>query len=402
MKLYHLPIFAAAMALASACGSNGNEKEDVALTKSGLNPENFVDTIDDVPVALYTLANENGMEVCITNFGGRVVSIMVPDKDGNFQDVVLGFDNVQAYADREHNPSDFGAAIGRYANRIKDGKFSIDGTEYQLERNNVLNPNATGRDDRFLHHLHGGFTGWQYKPYEVLQADSNHLVLQMASPEGDGKFPGNVVATVTYTLTDDNALDIQYEGTTDAPTVLNMTNHSYFNLNGNPEIDVTDCTLQLMAENFTPVDSTFIPTGEIASVKDNDPFNFLEPKVIAQEINSDHQQIVYGGGYDHNWVLDNPGDDATPAAIVTSPVTGITLTVYTNEPGIQVYSGNFLDGSAKGTKGGKAYNHRAGLCLETQHFPDSPNHDNFPSTVLKPGEIYNSHCVYKFGIADAE
>lgn len=402
MKLYHLPIFAAAMALASACGSNGNEKEDVALTKSGLNPENFVDTIDDVPVALYTLANENGMEVCITNFGGRVVSIMVPDKDGNFQDVVLGFDNVQAYADREHNPSDFGAAIGRYANRIKDGKFSIDGTEYQLERNNVLNPNATGQDDRFLHHLHGGFKGWQYKPYEVLEADSNHLVLVMNSPEGDGNFPGNVEAKVIYTLLPDNALDIRYEAVTDAATPLNMTNHSYFNLNGDPDIDITNCTLQLMAENFTPVDSTFIPTGEIASVKDNDPFNFLEPKVIAQDINSDHQQIVYGGGYDHNWVLDNPGDDATPAAIVTSPVTGITLTVYTNEPGIQVYSGNFLDGSAKGTKGGKTYNHRAGLCLETQHYPDSPNHPEFPSAILMPGIPYDSHCVYKFGVVEAE
>lgn len=358
-----------------------SKPETTSLTLSGLNPANFSDTINGKPTALYVLKNQNGMEVCVTNFGGRIVSVMVPDKNGDMQDVVLGFDSIGKY---ERIPSDFGASIGRYANRINQGKITIDGETIQLPQNN------------YGHTLHGGPNGWQYQVYEATQIDSTTLQLVMNSPDGDENFPGNVVATVTYKLTDDNAIDINYEATTDKKTVINMTNHSYFVLGGDPDNLSLDNILYVNSDSYTPVDSTFMTTGEIVPVKDT-PFDFTTPKPIGQDIDADHPQTKYGNGFDHNWVLNTKGDINQLAVRLTSPVSGISLEVYTNEPGIQVYTGNFLDGTATG-KNGKVYNQRASVCLETQHYPDSPNKSEWPSVILEPGQTYKSQCVFKFGV----
>ena len=374
---------AAVIAMAASC-ANGS-KNTATTTKSGLDPQNFVAEYNGQPTALYTLTNANGMEVCITNFGGRIVSIMVPAKDGSFKDVVLGFDKVSDYFP-ENNSSDFGAAIGRYANRIAGASFELDGTLYELPANDSE------------HCLHGGPTGWQYQVYEVVEADETHIKILRDSPAGDNNFPGNVKAYVTYTLTENNAIDIKYEATTDAPTVINMTNHSYFNLGGDPSKDVLDNIMTINASQTTPVVAGLIPTGEIVSLLGT-PLDFTQPKVIGQDINSDFEQVVLGNGYDHNWVLDTAGDDTKVAATVVSPVTGIQLDVYTNEPGIQVYSGNFLDGTITG-KNGIVYNQRAGICLESQHYPDTPHKADWPSVVLRPGEKYYSHCIFAFSVAE--
>ena len=375
-----LMIILGAVALLAGC----NQKKENALTASGLNPENFVDTYNGMPTALYTLTNENGMEVCITNFGGRIVSILVPDREGQMKDVVLGFDKVSDYFP-ENNQTDFGAAIGRYANRINQGKITLDGVEYQLPQNN------------FGHCLHGGPTGWQYQVYECVEADASHVKLLRVSPDGDNNFPGEVKAYVTYTLTEDNKIDIQYEATTDAPTVINMTNHSYFNLSGDPaKHSVTEDFLSLNSFGFTPVDDTYMTTGEIAPVEGT-PFDFRHLKPIGEDINADNEQIRNGNGYDHNWVLATEGDINTLAALLYCPDNGITLRVYTDEPGIQVYSGNFLDGTVTGKKG-VVYKQRHGICLETQHYPDTPNKPQWPSAVLRPGETYHSHCIFAFGV----
>lgn len=369
------------MALLSSCAPKQSTE---ALTLSGLNPANFETMVDGVkPVKLYTLKNAAGMEVCITNFGGRIVSIMVPDKNGEMQDVVLGFDNINDY---QTVPSDFGASIGRYANRINQGKINVDGVEIQLPQNN------------FGHCLHGGPKGWQYQIYEANQIDDTKIALTMKSPDGDSNFPGNVTAVVTYTLTEDNAIDINYEATTDKTTIINMTNHSYFNLSGDPTKPVTDHILYVNADNFTPVDETYMTTGEITPVKDT-PLDFTTPKVLGQDIDKfEFEQMKFGNGYDHNWVLNSKGDVNVLAAKLLSPTTGIFVEVYTNEPGIQVYSGNFLDGTAKGKKG-IAYAQRTGFCLETQKYPDSPNKQWAESNAyLAPGETYKSFCKYKFGV----
>ena len=354
--------------------------QEQVLTLSGLDSQKFVTEVNGAQTGLYTITNANGMEVCITNFGGRVVSIMAPDKDGNMLDVVLGFDNVQSYIDV---PSDFGASIGRYANRINDGKFTIDGVEYVLPTNN------------FGHTLHGGPAGWQYQVYEVEEVTPNSIVLVRNSPDGDENFPGNVVAKVTYTLTDDNKLDIAYEAETDKPTIINMTHHSYFNLNGDPKNNILDNILWLNADNYTPVDSTYMTTGEILPVAGT-PMDFTSPKELGAEIeNFDFEQLKNGNGYDHNWVLNTAGDISQVAAELYSPNTGIVVRVYTDEPGIQFYSGNFLEGNAIGKKG-IAYGQRSAVCLETQHYPDSPNKPEWPSVVLRPGETYTSRCIYEF------
>ncbi len=363
----------------SACNSS---KEASQQTLSGLDPQNFVSEYEGKPTALYTLKNANGMEVCVTNFGGRIVSIMVPDRNGDFKDVVLGFDSVQAYFP-ENNLSDFGASIGRYANRINQGKIVIEGDTIQLPQNN------------FGHCLHGGPTGWQYKVYGANQLNDSTLVLTMDSPDGDNNFPGNVKAEVTYTLLSNNSIDIAYKATTDKPTYINMTNHSYFNLNGNPTEPITNNILTVNAARYTPVDTTYMTTGEILEVKGT-PMDFTVAKTVGDDIEKiDFDQIKNGNGYDHNWVLDTAGDDTQVAASLLSPSTGILLDVYTNEPGIQVYSGNFLDGTQTG-KHGIIYNQRTGICLETQKYPDTPNKPEWPSALLKPGETYNSHCVFKF------
>lgn len=384
MKDLRLVALAGMSALMIAACSTG--KVEQKLTKSGLDPEKFRSEYRGDSTALYTLTNASGMEVCITNFGGRIVSISVPGKDGAFKDVVLGFDSVQAYYP-ETNGTDFGAAIGRYANRINQGKFTLDGKEYQLPQNN------------FGHCLHGGTDmgtrGWQYRVYKVESSNDSTLVLSIDSPDGDNGFPGNVKATVTYTLRADNALDISYSAMTDAPTIINMTNHSYFNLSGDPNKPVTDQVLTINASNFTPVDSTYMTTGEILPVEGT-PMDFRNAKLVGAEIEKfDYEQLKNGNGYDHNWVLDTKGDDTVEAASLYCPATGIFLQVYTNEPGIQVYSGNFLDGTLTG-KGGVVYKQRTGLCLETQKYPDTPNKPQWPTAVLRPSEKYNSRCIFKF------
>lgn len=375
-----------ACCLMSACGvQNGNN----ATTVSGLSTAAFDTTINNKPVKLYTLSNNNGMEVCITNFGGRIVSLVVPDKNGKQTDVVLGYDNIAQYADSVNSPSDFGAAIGRYANRINKGKLNIDGKDIQLPINN------------YGHCLHGGPSGWQYQVYDAKQLNDTTLQLTILSKDGDNNFPGNVKASVTYTLKSNNSLDIVYRATTDKETVINMTNHSYFNLNGDPSKDVENCILYINADKYTPSDSTFMTTGEIAKV-DNTPMDFRKPTAIGKNVNNfSFDQIKNAMGIDHNWCLNTykngKGDDTKVAASLYSPKTGIMLEVYTNEPGIQVYTGNFLNGKVKGKKG-IAYNKHASCCLETQKYPDTPNKKDWPTANLKPGEEYYSHCVFKFSI----
>ena len=377
-----LLILIGAVALLASC----SQKKEVAVTASGLNPQNFVDTFNDAPTALYTLTNANGMEVCITNFGGRIVSILVPDNQGQMKDVVLGFDKVSDYFPH-NNQTDFGASIGRYANRINQGKITLDGKEYQLPQNN------------FGHCLHGGPTGWQYQVYECVEADAQHVKLLRVSPDGDNNFPGEVKAYVTYTLTDDNKIDIAYEATTDATTVINMTNHSYFNLAGDPaNHSVTDDVLYVNSSYYTPVDDTYMTTGEIATVLDT-PFDFRIPHTVGEYINADNAQIRNGNGYDHNWVLDTKGDITQVAVELWCPENGIDLKVYTDEPGIQIYSGNFLDSTVIGKKG-ITYKKRSGICLETQKYPDTPNKPEWPSAVLRPGETYHSHCIFAFSVKD--
>ena len=322
------------------------------------------------------------MEVCITNFGARIVSIMVPDKNGNMTDVVLGFDNIEDYI---QIPTDFGASIGRYANRIGQGKITIDGQEIQLPQNN------------YGHCLHGGPTGWQNQVFKANQKDDKTITLTIESPDGDNNFPGNVIANVTYTLTDDNAIDIRYDAITDKKTIINMTNHSYFNLNGDPSVNSMNQILYLSADSITPVDETFMTNGTMVAVADT-PFDFNTPKAIEADVNNfDYEQIKFGKGFDHNWVLRAKGDINQVAAKLSSPITGISLEVYTNEPGIQVYTGNFLDGTVKGKKG-IVYPQRASVCLETQHYPDSPNKPHWPSVILEVGKTYQSRCIFKFGI----
>ena len=372
------------LSLLAACAPQQPKQE---LTLSGLNPENFKKEVNGKQTDLYVLKNASGMEVCVTNFGGRIVSIMVPDKNGKMQDVVLGLDSVGAYLP-ENNQTDFGASIGRYANRINQGKIVVDGTEIQLPQNN------------FGHCLHGGPNGWQYQVYEGSQPNDSTVVLVMNSPDGDANFPGNVTATVTYTLTSDNAIDIDYKATTDKKTVINMTNHSYFNLSGNPNLKITDHILYVNASNYTPVDTTYMTTGEIAPVTGT-PMDFTTAKVVGKDIDAfDFEQVKNGNGFDHNWCLNTNGDLNQLAAKAVSPITGITLEVYTNEPGIQVYSGNFLDGTVTGKKG-IVYNKRTGLCLETQKYPDTPNKsdlEGWPTATLEPGQTYNSRCIFKFGV----
>ena len=377
-------IFAVCAAALLIMGCGGKKKVEVTGLKSGIDPEAFHVERDGKWINLYTLTNKAGMEVSITNFGGRIVSVMVPDKKGEYKDVVLGFDNIQDYFP-ENNQTDFGATIGRYANRINQGKITVEGVEYQLPQNN------------YGHCLHGGPNGWQYKVAEVVAGSGNTLKLKFDSPDGEANFPGHVTAYVTFTLTEDNAIDIRYEATTDKTTVINMTNHSYFNLSGDPaNHSVEDDELYINASNFTPVDDTFMTTGEIAPVEGT-PMDFRKAKLVGKDINADYDQLHNGKGYDHNWVLDTKGDDTVLAAELYCPETGISLKQYTDEPGVQIYAGNFLDGTVTGKKG-VVYNFRRAICLETQKYPDTPNKPDWPSATLKPGEKYTSHCVFAFSV----
>ena len=371
-----LCVWAVAALLMAACTPKAEKTTD-----SGLLQSNFQMEVDGKKTDLYTLRNKNNMEVCVTNFGGRIVSVMVPDKDGQMRDVVLGFDSIQDYVSK---PSDFGASIGRYANRINQGRFTLDGTEYQLPQNN------------YGHCLHGGPQGFQYRVFDAVQPNPQELELTYTAEDGEEGFPGTITCTVLMKLTDDNAIDIRYEAETDKPTIVNMTNHSYFNLDGDAARNEAHL-LTIDADYYTPVDSTFMTTGEIAPVEGT-PMDFRTPTPVGARINDyDFVQLKNGNGYDHNWVLNTKGDITRKCATLESPLTGIVLDVYTNEPGIQVYAGNFLDGSLTGKKG-ITYNQRASVCLETQKYPDTPNKPEWPSAVLRPGEKYMSQCIFKFSV----
>jgi len=377
-------------------GSQKNETVPViksdnrgVATRSGLYPNDFEANIKGKRTHLYTLSNSKGMEVCLTNFGARIVSIMVPDRRGTLRDVVLGYDNIAQYADYQHFGSDFGAAIGRYANRINQGRIVVDGKTVQLPRNN------------YGHCLHGGFTGWQYQVYAGKQLNDSTVEMSLVSLNGDNAFPGTVRATVRYTLTADNAIDIRYEATTDKKTVINMTNHSYFNLNGTPSQHCENQLLYINADRYTPADTTYMPTGQMLKVSGT-PMDFRKPTPLSKNINNQHFAMTRNAhGFDHNWCLNTwhngQPDESTVAASLYSPKTGIMLQVFTNEPGIQVYTGNFLDASFAGKHGYRCPKHSA-VCMETQHYPDSPNHPEWPSTWLETGKKYSSHCIYKFSV----
>jgi aldose 1-epimerase len=364
-----IPFFMLGAAHADAAGV---ERQAWGKTKAG-------ETVD-----LYTLTNAKGHKVSIMTLGAIVTSIQVPDKTGALGDVALGFDSLDGYL--TPHPF-FGAVAGRYGNRIGGGTFTIDGQVSTLPKNDGANT------------LHGGTKGfdkyvWKARP--VTSSNGPTIVLTHVSPDGDMGFPGTLTATVTYTWTNDDELKIHYHATTDKPTVVNLTNHSYFNLAGAGNGTILDQQMQIFADKFTPVAKGLIPTGELKPVAGT-PFDFLKPTAIGARIDADDEQIKLGGGYDHNFVVNGTAGTLRPAAHVVDPSSGRTMDVSTTEPGIQFYTGNFLDGKITG-KGGKAYAKRAGFCLETQHFPDSPNKPKFPSTVLRPGQRYDTTTVYRFGV----
>ncbi len=348
--------------------------------KTSMKKEAYGKTQDGEAVDLYTLTNTSGMEARIMTYGGIVVSLKTPDRHGKLEDVVLGFDSLGPYL--SGHPF-FGALAGRYGNRIANGKFSLNGTEYTLARNNGKN------------HLHGGLKGFDkkvWKSTDVSTADGPALELTYLSKDGEEGYPGNLSVTVTYRLTERNELKIDYLATTDQDTVVNLTNHSYFNLSG--ASDILQHQISINADRFTPVGEGLIPTGEIKPVKGT-PLDFEQSTPIGARIDSDNDQLVLGKGYDHNFVLNHAPGELGLAATVDEPTTGRVMEVLTTEPGVQFYTGNFLDGSLTG-KGGRVYQRRSGFCLETQHFPDSPNHPNFPTTVLKAGQKYQTTTIYKF------
>jgi len=365
--------------LVGACQSPVKEQK----TASGLDRKNFEDVIENKKTDLFILRNKAGAEVCITNYGGRIVSFMVPDREGRLQDVVLGFDKIREYVAK---PSSFGATVGRFANRIAYGKFVLDGDTISLDVNDGE------------HTIHGGADGWRSKVFDAEQPADNSLILSYVSKDGEAGFPGEVQVKVTFSLSDENALRIDYFAETDKKTVINMTNHSFFNLSGNPAHTILDHVLLVNADSYTPLNEELITTGTLENVASS-PFDFTSPISVKDALSRDslHEQLQRAQGFDHNYVLRTPGKLDVPAAEVYSPSSGITLDVYTTEPGIQVYTGNMLDGSRTG-KNGVAYQKQTGLCLEPQHYPDSPNKPAWPSTILEPGQQYASSSIYRFGI----
>jgi len=342
----------------------------------------FQQTIDGKPSNLYVLKNSN-IVAAITNYGARVVSLLVPDKNGKMTDVVVGFDNVNDYT--QGSDTYFGAIVGRYGNRIAKGKFELDGKEYTLPTNN--GPNS----------LHGGDTGFSRKVWDAQQLNDSTLQLTYVSKDGEEGYPGTLTAKVTYTVMGNQGLKIDYYATTDKKTVVNLTNHSYFNLNGEGSGTINNHLMMINADKFTPVDSTLIPTGNLESVA-NTPLDFRSPTAIGARINDTSSvQLKYGKGYDHNFVINPTNDSLTKAAEVMGDQSGIVMDVYTDQPGMQFYGGNFMDGSHT-IKGGKKDNYRTAFCLETQHYPDSPNHPDFPSTTLSPGEVYKTTTIYEFSV----
>ncbi len=349
-----------------------------------LDAEGFRKTIDGKKTDLYRLSNEAGMEVYVTNFGAVIPAILVPDKDGNLGDIALGFNDVDSYA-AEGDPY-LGAVVGRYGNRIDGGKFELEGTVYELPVNETGNQNQ----------LHGGPKGFSELVWETGEVTDNSITLSLVSPDGDMGYPGNLDLSLTYTLTDDNALEVVYRAVTDAPTVVNLTQHTYFNLLGEGKGTILDHEVMLNANHYIPMNERCIPTGEIAPVEGT-PMDFNTPTKVGLRVNDDFEQLVLGKGYDHCWVLNAAEEGLNLAATLYCEETGRFLEVLTSEPGVQFYIGNFLDGSQTG-KSGASYERRSGLCFETQHFPDSPNQPNFPSTVLNPGEKYYQKTVFKFSV----
>lgn len=365
---------------AAAIAGCGPKREEQGTAK--MNRQSFGKTKDGDAIDLYTLKNENGMEAAIMNYGGVVQALRIPGKSGPSVDVVNGFDDLAGYLQVEPY---FGALIGRYGNRIGNARFKLDGVEYKLPANDGKNT------------LHGGLRGFDKRVWtakDATAADGPALLLTYVSKDGEEGFPGDLTCTVTYTLTSNNELRIEYHATTDKPTVLNLTNHSYFNLAGQGEGDILGHEVTIEADRFTPVDSTLIPTGELKSVAGT-PFDFRQPHAVGERINAEDEQIKFGKGYDHNWVLNHATGSLSPAARVRDPKSGRVMEVLTDHPGLQFYTGNFLDGTLHG-KGGKVYGRRSALCMETQHFPDSPNKPEFPSTVLRPGQDYRTTTVYRF------
>ncbi len=364
------------MSLLAACG--------VQKTELPLLPEEaFQTTVDGKPVALYTL-HAGDITMQVTNYGARVVSLWTPDREGRYEDIVLGYENIGRYIDNTGERF-LGAVVGPYANRIAKGRFTLDGAEYTLPLNN------NGQT------LHGGLKGVDRVVWDVVSATDDKLVLHYLHPDGQDGFPGNLDIEMTYSLTPDNEFRVDYKATTDKPTVANFSHHPFFNLKGEGNGTVLDNVMTINASHTTPVDSVLIPTGQIAPVEGT-PFDFREPHAIGERIGADNQQLRNGGGYDHNWVIDRKTESGIEqAATVWEPASGRTIEVLSDQPGLQVYSGNFFDGTSIG-KYGKPQRYRESLALETQKFPDSPNHDNFPSTVLRPGETYTQVCIYKFGV----
>lgn len=355
-----------------------NSSTDVIKKKAyGTTPEG--ETVDH-----YTLSNDNGMEVAIITYGGRITSLKAPDKNGQFENVVLGFDSIAQYT--QDNPF-FGALIGRYGNRIAKGKFTLDGEEYTLPQNDGDN------------HLHGGEKGFDKVVWSAEEPgdDSNSLKLTYISEDMEQGYPGRLVSVVTYTLRDDNSLEVLYEATTDKKTVVNLTQHAYFNLSANFDQPILDHVVEINADSILPVDQTLIPTGEIKAVAGT-PFDFREPQTVGDRIEQDDEQLKRGLGYDHCWVLNEQEGGMRFAASAHHPASGRFMEVFTDEPGIQFYSGNFLDGTLPQADGAGTYAKRTGFCLETQHYPDSPNQENFPSVTLEPGDTYTSKTSFKFSV----
>lgn len=365
------------MSCGNQASSTSEAKKDSTAAHAGITQKDWGET-DGKKVYLYTLTNKNGDQVTISNYGGTITSWVSPDKSGNRSSVIIGFDSLQGYLKK---PPYFGATIGRYGNRIGHAQFKLDGTTYKLAANDGVN------------HLHGGIKGFDKVVWDAQQTDKDQptLTLKYLSKDGEEGYPGNLNVTVKYTLTDNNALHIDYTATTDKSTPVNLTNHSYFNLSGDVQQPITEETLQINADQYTPVDKTLIPTGEIKSVKGT-PFDFTQPHKIGERIDS------VQGGYDHNFVLNNKGGGLQLAATVTDDLSGRKMEVYTVEPGLQFYSGNFLDGTFI-NRTGKSINKHTALCLETQHFPDSPNKPNFPSTILKPGQEYHTVTEYRLSVS---
>lgn len=366
------------VAMIAGCGTKQtNTQNESEPQKADFDKETTIGKTD-----LYTLENEGGIKVLMTNYGARIVSIIMPDKDGNYDDIVLGYDNIEDYINNDNMY--LGCIVGRFANRIAEGKFSLDGKEYQLEQNEGSTTT-----------LHGGKKGYDKVLWDAVQ-EGNKITMTYTSPDGEQGFPGTVQVKQVFTLTPDNEVIMEFSATTDSKTVVNLTNHTYLNLKGEGNGDILDHVVEINASKTTPIDSNFIPTGEITSVEGT-PFDFRTPTKVGAHVNDDDQVLKNGLGYDHNWILDKDSTEMSFACRLTEETTGRMLEVYTTEPALQFYGGNFMDGTVKG-KSGRPYVYRGALIFEPQHYPDSPNHDNFPSTILEPGDKYYHKSIYKFSV----